>query len=80
MPTIEAVEKYREWQESLRRHGISHYANSLFLDLCREVDRDPFLDVCGFEVALDRIHAAAYPVSSTRPPRLTGELLEDIRE
>jgi hypothetical protein len=74
------VETYLRWQQLLARYGATELANDAFLQLADQIERDPFLDSRGFEAVLDRLHVAAFPNASTRPPRLQAEQLETFLE
>jgi hypothetical protein len=80
MPSGTVIERYLSWQASLARDGCTRHAESLFFQLCREIEADPFLDGQGFQSVLERLHCAAFPQASTRPPRLTAGEIPDIRE
>jgi hypothetical protein len=75
-----AIERYLSWQTALARYGVTRHAESLFFELCREIEADPFLDREGFQSVLERLHCAAYPNPATRPPRLNAGELETILE
>ena len=74
------IEAYGDWQTALRDHGCTAHAEGIFFELCSLIEADPFLDVQGFEAVLERLHDLAYPVASTRPPRLYAHELADARE
>ena len=80
MPSGTVIERYLSWQTALARHGCTPFTEGIFFELCREIEHDPFLDGQGFQSVLERLHVQAYPVASTRPPRLTAGDLVDIRE
>jgi hypothetical protein len=80
MTTGAAIEAYKLWQELLAKHGDTHVATDAFFRLAAEIESDPFLDVRGFEATLERLHRAAFPQASTRPPRLSAGDLVHPRE
>ena len=80
MTTGSVISLYVEYQTGLANHGDTAHTRDLFFRLAKLIEADPFLDNEGFDAALERLHRAAYPVASTRPPRLTAGEIADIRE
>jgi hypothetical protein len=64
------VEIYLQWQSALARWGCTPATDRIFWRLAREIEHDPFLNTRGFEATLERLHRQAYPIASSRPPRL----------
>jgi hypothetical protein len=66
------LDLYRDCQHALACYGgDTPVAVDLFYQLAREIEADPFLDVEGFEIGLERLRRAALPDAATRPARLT---------
>jgi len=77
----DTIELYRRWQQMLARYGDADVTMSAFLKLADRIEHDPFLDQRGFEATLERLHRQAYPIASSRPPRLRqAEELESFLE
>jgi hypothetical protein len=70
MPSTDraAVDLYREWQRALRDFGDTHVADELLRELTRLIGINPWIDNEGFETQLIRLHLAAFPCATTRPP------------